>query len=126
MVCLPPKLERLEVVENRYGATRWTGSVASGVPLDVRSGGKMTGVMKRFAGCCAQGIYPALKHVVLWCQGWGDKRYGWSAEVQEEVKAMFLGAGVAFELRSYEPWPEGEVSGWRSLSGGMGTLAPDR
>lgn len=58
----------------------------------MRSGGKMAGLMKSFAGCCAQGRYPALKHVVLWCQGWRDERYNWSTEEQEEGKGdVFAG-----------------------------------
>jgi hypothetical protein len=52
----------------------------------------MAGLMKSFAGCCAQGRYPALKHVVLWCQGWRDERYNWSTEEQEEGKGdVFAG-----------------------------------
>ncbi|KAK4149239.1 hypothetical protein C8A00DRAFT_38160 [Chaetomidium leptoderma] len=114
-VCLPARLERLEIVEDSYGGTRWTRGGQGTVEMG--SSGKMTGLMKSFAGYCAQGVYPFLKHVVLWCQQWQDERYDWSGEDKEEVKGVFQNAGMEFECLLYERWPEGKVGGWRTFEG---------
>jgi hypothetical protein len=99
VVCLPMKLERLELVED---------------PPGVYSGG-LVGLTGDLAACCAQGMYPALRRVVLWCRGLGGERCGWSREQQEEVEGGFSKVGVEFECRAYVPWPEEKVGGWRMV-----------
>ncbi|KAL2015712.1 hypothetical protein VTK56DRAFT_4908 [Thermocarpiscus australiensis] len=117
-VCLPCRLERLEIREDPHGGTRWWAGEEEEMPVAVvGSPGKMTGLMRNFAEACARGFYPALRHVVLWCQRWGDERYDWSEGEQREVKEVFRKAGVEFEYLPFVPWPEGKVGGWRMFPG---------
>jgi hypothetical protein len=112
VVCLPPRLERLEVVEDSLD------------DADGKTGeGGTTGLMTGLAACCRRGMYPALNRIVLWCRGWGDGRCGWSKEEQEAVEGMFSKVGVVFECRAYEPWPEWKVGGWRMVEETPGDIS---
>jgi hypothetical protein len=112
VVGLPPKLERLEIVEDPHSEAR---GMVSERPQGTQSVGRVVELMRSVAMSCDHGVYPALKHVVLWCRG--GHRY---PEVQEEVKTIFQKAGVEFEQQKYESWLEEKVGGWRLLGERLG------
>jgi len=113
-VYLPPKLERLEVVEEPHSGA---GEMVSERPKGTQSIGRVVELMRSVAMSCAHGAYPALKHVVLWCRGGGCD---WCPLVQEEVEAVFQKAGVEFKQQKYDPWPKEKVGGWRLLGESLG------
>lgn len=114
VVWLPRKLERLEIVGDHANAYGGTGDEV------LWSVGRTAILMGVLATCCGRGLYPALKHIVLWYRKGEDERDGWSREEQEEAEGIFFKAGVELECQTYEPWPEGKVGGWRMLRAGFG------
>ena len=107
---LPAKLRRLEIVGG--GLEAGLGG-EDGVGAPVGSG--IAGQLRVLAAECAMGRYPALKCVVWWFRRRGNGGCRLSEGEWDEVEGLFEGAGVRFEMRPYEPWPQGKVGGWRRL-----------
>jgi hypothetical protein len=111
---LPEKLLRLEIVENPCLLDELAndGEEAERTRSQTR---KTMGLMRRLAGCCAQGKYLDLERVVLWCREPGEGGHGWTLGEEDALKEAFREVGVQFRCLPYERWPEGKVDGWRML-----------
>jgi hypothetical protein len=69
------------------------------------------GLMRRLAGCCAQGKYLDLERVVLWYREPGEGGHGWTLGEEDALKEAFREVGVQFRCCLMSGGRRGRLTG---------------